>query len=421
MRVGYLLSHYPAVSHTFVLREIDALRKLVVEIETFSIHRAPADELLAEADREEAARTYAVLPVRALDFVGSHLIAFARSPSSYLATLLHAVSRSNPGLRGRLWGLFYFAEAMPVWRAARRRRVRHLHAVFGDVASDVALLVSRYAGEEWTWSMAIHGPDEFFDVRGSNLADKVAAARFVIAISDFGRSQLMTVADVRRWDDIHVVRCGLDPDAFASERREDHSGRPDRTGHHIVCVGRLTHVKGQALLIEAVDELRGRGLDARLTLVGAGPKRAELEQLARELGLGEHVVFAGAVGQYQIQSIYRSADVFCLPSLAEGLPVVFMEAMALEVPVIASRIMGIPELVEDDRTGLLITPARLDQLVDALARLLADAALRERLTTEGRKKVLSEFDVNSSARRLRELFARAVTDGAAPAAPRVRI
>ena len=290
MRVGYLLSHYPAVSHTFVLREIQALRKLGVEVETFSIHRTPSDQLLAEADRMEAARTYAVLPVRALDFVGSHVIAFARSPSSYLATLLHAVKGANPGLRGRLWGLFYFAEAMPVWRAARRRRIRHLHAVFGDVASDVALLVTRYVGDAWTWSMAIHGPDEFADVRHAKLAQKVAAARFVVAISDFGRSQLMAVSPETRWADIHVVRCGLDPAAFPVE---DPGGAPpqaDRTRSHIVCVGRLVQLKGQALLIQAVAELRARGFDAHVTLVGAGPERAYLEQLANGLGVGQHVI-----------------------------------------------------------------------------------------------------------------------------------
>jgi colanic acid/amylovoran biosynthesis glycosyltransferase len=405
MRVGYLASHYPAVSHTFVLREIHALRKLGVEVETFSIHRTPTDQLLADADREEAARTYTVLPVRALDFAASHLAAFARSPSSYLSTLGLAVRRANPGLRGRLWGLFYFAEAMPIWRAAKRRRIHHLHAVFGDVASDVALLVTRYAGNDWTWSMAIHGPDEFSDVRGANLADKLAAARFVIAISDFGRSQLMTVSDEERWDDIHVVRCGLDPKAFPVEEHAEHPRAADTDNAHIVCVGRLIHVKGQALLIQAVAELRERGLEARLTLVGAGPERANLEQLGSRLRISEHIVFAGAVGQDHIQSIYRSADVFCLPSLAEGLPVVFMEAMALRIPVVASRIMGVPELVEHGRTGLLVTPARLDLLVDALARVLADPALRERLAGEARKKVLAEFDVNASAAKLREIFA----------------
>lgn len=411
MRVGYLLSHYPAVSHTFVLREIHALRKLGVEVETFSIHRTPADQLLTHAEREEAKRTYAVLPVCAPDFVASHLSAFARSPASYLATLTLAVRRAKPGVRGRLWGLFYFAEAMPVWRAARRRNVRHLHAVFGDVASDVALLITHYARGGCSWSMAVHGPDEFADVRGSNLVDKMAAARFVIAISDFGRSQLMTVSDERRWDDIHVVRCGLDPGSFRADGDRHRLEQTAAAQPHIVCVGRLTHVKGQALLVEALAQLRARGVHARLTLVGAGPKRADLEQLVQQLGLHEHVQFAGAVGQDQIQSIYRSADVFCLPSLAEGLPVVFMEAMALEVPVVASRIMGVPELVEDGRTGLLVTPSRVDQLVDALARLLEDPALRERVITEGRRKVLSEFDVNGSAAKLREIFARAL-DGA---------
>lgn len=405
MRVGYLLSHYPAVSHTFVLREIQALRRLGVEVDTFSIHRTPADELLADADREEAARTYTVLPVQAFDFLLSHLAAFARSPSTYLSTLLLAIRRANPGMRGRLWGLFYFAEAMPVWRAAKRRRVRHLHAVFGDVASDVALLVTRYAGEAWTWSMAIHGPEEFSDVGRANLAEKVAAARFVVAISDFGRSQLMTVSDEDRWDDIHVVSCGLDPAAFPLDDLDEQPSPADNKEPHIVCVGRLIHIKGQGLLIEAIAQLRERGFEARLTLVGAGPKRADLERLADRLGIREHVLFAGAVGQDHIQSIYRSGDVFCLPSLAEGLPVVFMEAMALKLPVVASRIMGVPELVEDGRTGLLVTPARLDLLVDALARLLGDPALRAKLASEGRRKVRSEYDVNSSAARLREIFA----------------
>ena len=343
MRVGYLLSHYPAVSHTFVLREIQALRRLGVEVDTFSIHRTPADQLLADADREEAARTYTVLPVQAYDFLLSHLTAFARSPSAYVATLLLAVRRANPGMRGRLWGLFYFAEAMPVWRAAKRRRVRHLHAVFGDVASDVALLVTRYGGEAWTWSMAIHGPEEFSDVGRANLAEKVAAARFVVAISDFGRSQLMTVSDEDRWDDIHVVSCGLDPAAFPLDDLDEQPSSADNKERHIVCVGRLIHIKGQGLLIEAIAELRERGFEAQLTLNRKRPKTGEkLERLADRLGIREHVLFAGAVSQDRMQSIYSSGDVFCLPSLAEGLPVVFMEAMALKLPVVASRSWGSP-------------------------------------------------------------------------------
>jgi glycosyltransferase involved in cell wall biosynthesis len=399
MRIGYLSSHYPAVAHTFVLREIHALRRLGVEVEPFSIHRAPTQELLSSADYEEARRTYAALPVGPLALATAHLRAFMRSPRRYTSTLAFAVRRTSPGLRQRLWGLFYFGEAMLVWQAARRRRVRHLHAVFADVASDVALLVVRFGGEGWSWSLAIHGPVEFYDITMNGLAEKVENARFSVAISDFGRSQLMALASEDRWKDIHVVRCGIDPDLFA-----DGGGPSGSEAGHILCVGRLVHLKGQALLIEAVAELVRRGRPARLTLVGDGPKRGHLEELSRALGIADRVTFTGAVGQDRIQALYRSADVFCLPSMAEGLPVVLMEAMALQIPVVATQIMSIPELVEDGRTGLLVAPGRVDTLVEALDRLMTDSSLRERLAREGQRKVLAEFDVNVSASRLRDVL-----------------
>ena len=400
MRIGYLASHYPAVSHTFVLREIQALRRQAVDVETFSIHRSGSDQLLAAVDKEENSRTYAVLPARPLKLAWAHLSALLRAPGRYLDTLAFALKRANPGLRGRLWGFFYFAEAIVVWRAARRRGVRHLHAVFADVASDVALLVARYGGTGWTWSVAIHGPLEFYDVALNHLAEKLGSARFAVAISDFGRSQLMAIGSEDRWSDMHVVHCGIDPASFVLEG--DLS--PPVGDPHIVCVGRLVHIKGQSLLLQALCELGRRGLLARATLVGDGPRRAELEALATQLGVSERVTFAGSVGQDAIWAIYRSAEVFCLPSMAEGLPVVLMEAMALEVPVVSTRIMGIPELVEDGVTGLLVAPGRVGPLADALERLLRDPELRARIGSAGRQKVLSDFDVNESARQLSTIF-----------------
>jgi glycosyltransferase involved in cell wall biosynthesis len=403
MRIGYLASHYPAVSHAFVLREVRALRRTGIEVETFSIHRAPADELLAEVDREEAERTYAALPASTLALVVAHLMALSRAPGRYLSTLAFALRRANPGVRGRLWGLFYFAEAMLVWRVARARGVRHLHAVFADVASDVALLITHYGGSEWSWSIAVHGPVEFYDVQRNHLAEKLSSARFAVAISDFGRSQLMAMGTEDRWDDIHVVRCGIEPEAYVPDPRVGSPGIP-----RILCVGRLIHFKGQSLLLHAVAELTARGINAEAVFVGSGPKRAELEALAERLGVSERATFLGAVGQDEIRSIYGSADVFCLPSMAEGLPVVLMEAMALELPVVTTRIMGIPELVEDGSTGLLVAPGRVGGVVEALERLLTDSDLRARLGRDGRRRVLAEFDVNLSARRLHDVLMSAI-------------
>jgi colanic acid/amylovoran biosynthesis glycosyltransferase len=404
MRIGYLASRYPAVSHTFVLREIRALRRAGVEIETFSIHRTPPGELLADVDRQEAGRTYNVLPARITDLVTSHLMAFARSPRAYATTLAFAVRRATPGLRGRLWGLFYFVEAIAVWRAARRRGVRHLHAIFADGASDVALLVACYGGASWSFSIAVHGPIEFYDVAANHLAEKLAAARFAVAISDFGRSQLMTLTARERWRDLHVVRCGIDPDEFAVGSRE----RSDGAGAEIICVGRLIAFKGQSLLLEACAELVGRGLPAHLTLVGAGAMAGDLQRLSGRLGISDRVRFTGAVGQDDLRALYDAADIFCLPSLSEGLPVVLMEALALELPVVTTRIMGIGELVEDQRTGLLVAPGRADQVADALERLIGDPELRARLGAAGREKVIAQYDVSRSAARLASIFTAAL-------------
>jgi glycosyltransferase involved in cell wall biosynthesis len=345
-----------------------------------------------------------VLPARLADLLGAHAAALGRRPIRYLRTLGHAVRLASPGLRGRLWGFFYFAEAMSVWQAAERRQVRHLHAQFADAATDVALLVTEFGGSGWSWSMAVHGPVEFYDVPGNRLSAKLRRTRFAIAISHFGRSQLMTIAEQDGWDRIHVVRCGIDPKAFSPNHARNTAGGP-----HLLCVGRLVQLKGQSLLIEAMAELVDRGVDARLTLVGDGPQRSKLEQLARRRNLEKRVRFAGAVGQDAIREIYHSADIFCLPSMAEGLPVVLMEAMAVELPVVSTRIMGIPEIVEHGRTGLLVTPGRLDELTDALERLIADPGLRARLGRAGRDAVLAEFDVDSSASQLREIFAGALT------------
>jgi colanic acid/amylovoran biosynthesis glycosyltransferase len=404
MRIGYLATHYPAVSHTFVLREVEALRRLGVEVETFSIHRTPDSELLSEADRHAAATTFAVIGPRPSIFV-AHLAAFAARPARYLQSLALALRLASPGLRGRLWGLFYFAEAIAVWRKAQRMGVHHLHAQFADGATDVALLVSHFGGVGWSWSMAIHGPVEFYDVRLNRLPEKVRRARFMLAISHFGRSQLMTIADEADWGRIHVVHCGVDLSVFAPDGGRRADGVP-----HLLCVGRLVHLKGHSLLIEALGELSRRGTRAVLTFVGDGPKRIELEELALDLGVADRVRFVGAVGQDAIRDIYGSADVFCLPSLAEGLPVVLMEAMAFEVPVVSTRIMGIPELVDDGRSGLLVTPSRLDELTDALERLITDPALRARLGRAGREKVQAEFDIDRSARRLRDIFAAALSE-----------
>lgn len=411
MRIAYLTTRYPSVSHTFILREVEGLRALGLEVETFSVWRAERGDLLSGADRRAFGSTYALLPPRPGDYLRAHAAALAASPSGYVRSLLSCSKFAEPGVRGRLLPLLWAIQAIVLWHRCREAGVEHVHVHFAGAPPVVAGVAagfarrSRRAGGPRSWSVTVHGPVEFFDRR---LGAKLAEANRVVCISDFARSQVMTHAGEEDWDKLEVIRSGLDVAAFSAARNGNGNsaeggveGRPVR----LLCVGRLVSLKGQALLLEATAELLARGLDVRLTMVGDGPKRDELLSRCEALGLSERVEWTGAVGQDEIPAHYAEADIFCLPSFAEGVPTVLMEAMLTETPVISTRIAGVAELVEDGVSGVLIPPGRTDLLVETIEDLAGDPARRRSLGTAGRAKVEAEFDTTHSVRRLAELFA----------------
>lgn len=404
MKLAYLVSRYPLLSHTFIMREVAAVRRAGVDVQTFTVRRPAAENLLTDADREADATTYPIVPPPLGALVAAHARALVRHPARYSATLRLAVELRGRGARAALWQLFYFGEAAVLWDECRRRGITHVHAHHANVASDVALLAAQLGGPSWSWSFTMHGSTEFFDVREHRLPQKVERALFVVCVSDHGRSQLMSLVGTEHWDKLHVVHCGVDLSAFPAAERDENRAVPE-----ILTVGRVVPVKGQALLVEALAELKGRGVEATLTVVGDGPQLPDLRRLAASLGIADRVTFAGAVGQDAVRGYYESADVFALPSFAEGLPVVLIEAMATGLPVVASRITGIPELVEEGVSGRLVVPGRGDQLADALAEVVSEPSERRRAMGDaGRERVAAEFDVNDTARALRALFERFV-------------
>ena len=414
MRVAYLCSAYPAPSHTFVLREVQALRRTGVEVETFTVRRTPAADLLSAEDGVEAQRTHHLLPTRASVLLGA-LVGLLRAgnglPALGVAARL-AWRMRRPGLRGTVWQAFYLAEAVLLWAQCSRRLIRHVHAHFANVAADVAMLTAalgtaRTPDRPWSWSFTMHGPAEFSEVGQTRLSDKVESANFVVCISDFARSQLMSLTRVDRWSRLYVVHCALDVMSYG--RGPDVV--PSRDGPPVLLtVGRLVAVKGQMLVVEMVAALKARGISLVADIVGEGPMRADLEGLIDERGLHESVVLWGALGQEQLRTRLQAATVFVLPSFAEGVPVVLMEAMAMGVPVVTTRIAGIPELIEDQVSGLLVTPGRVDQLADAVERLLTDGELRDAVTSSAYEAVREQFDSPAEAEKLAVLFS-----GAAPA------
>lgn len=405
MRVAYLVSRYPTVSHAFVLREVEDLRASGVEVEPFTVVRVDRDELVEARTREEDARTTALRPVGPVRLLAAQVRAFARAPGRYLRTLGFALRRDPLSARGLVWQAAYFAQAALLARELDRRDVRHVHVHHANVAADVALLACRL-DPRLSWSLTVHGPTELHDVTGFRVGEKAADAAWVACISDYARAQVAALVAPDHWPALHVVRLGVDTDRLVPPVRAPRA--PDAP-FHVLSVGRLAPQKGQGVLLEAVALLRERGVDARLVLVGEGPERAALERQVAALGLHGHVTLTGAVGQDRIADLYAEADAFCLTSFAEGIPVVLMEAMAMELPVVAPRITGIPELVEDGVGGLLVAPGRPDLVADALAGLAADPDRAVRLGRAGREAVLSGYTAGAAAGALRRLMAGAAT------------
>jgi glycosyltransferase involved in cell wall biosynthesis len=411
--IAYLVSEYPKASHTFIQREIAGLRARGAAVATFSIRRVGPEHLIGPEEEEAARETFVVLDAarNPLRLVAAHLRLLARRPGGWLSALALAARAPGPGIAGLLWQAFYFAEAGVLADRLRAIGAAQLHNHFGNASCMVAMLAARMAGIPFTYTL--HGPSELFEPATQRLADKVAEARMVACISWFARSQAMLFSKPEHWDKLRIVHCGVDPARYDRPKPARESGPAE-----LLFVGRLAAVKGLPVLFDAMARLADRAVPARLTLIGDGSERGALERAVAMRGLGDRVVFAGHRSQEGVADAMAAADVFVLPSFAEGVPVVLMEAMASRTAVVATRVAGVPELVEDGVSGLLVSPGDASALAEALAALIADPARRRRMGEAGRARVEAEHDAGREADWLLSLLrgarAGALPDGVRP-------
>jgi glycosyltransferase involved in cell wall biosynthesis len=280
-------------------------------------------------------------------------------------------------------------------RHMKEHSLSHLHNHLSDSSCSVAAIAAEMGG--FTFSFTMHGPAEFYEPMLWWIDEKVRRALFVNCISHFCRSQAMVFASPDCWAKLRVVHCGVNPDLFEVRK---HQGR----GTRMLFVGRLAAAKGLPILLEAVEKVEGATLD----LAGDGPDRRMLEEKARSFALSDRVRFLGYQSQQQVRELLKRTDVFVLSSFAEGVPVVLMEAMAAGVPVVATRIAGIPELVSDEHSGLLVSPGSADETAYAIRRLLEDPDLRNRFAAAGREKVEREFNIQTESQWLATILTSAL-------------
>ena len=387
-RIGYLVSQYPAASHTFIRREVDALVAQGLPIETFSVRRPGADERRSPEDARAYGATSYVFPLRIPTLVIRHAAALARHPVRYLRTFALALRHRAPGARNALWAVFHFLESIYLADQLERRKITHLHNHFANSGATVGLLASSFL--ELSWSLTLHGISETDYPAGLLLGDKVRHASFVACVSWFGQAQAMRISGANNWDKFFVSRCGLE---LANVRRLRETASREADGASIICVGRLSPEKGHLGLVQAFEKLRARGVDAELILVGDGPERAQIENRVSQSAAAQAVTFLGRLSENTTLARIAEADLLVLPSFMEGLPIVLMEAMALGVPVVAPRVAGVPELVQDGIEGLLFTPSDWSDLADKLEALVLNVQLRSDLAAAASLKIAHEFAI----------------------------
>jgi glycosyltransferase involved in cell wall biosynthesis len=396
--IGYLLKRFPRLSETFILHEMLALERRGVDLHVYSL--LDPEEPLVHADVARLQTKVEYLPAGArgaFRILYAHACVFLRAPGRYLRALANALAR------GRRTALKHFVRAG--WLADRlvRARVGHLHAHFAHGPTSVAHFAAMMTS--LPFSFTAHAKD-IYTSPPELLAAKMRAARFVVTCTDYNARHLSGLAEseARR---IHRIYHGIDLRKFRPDGADDAA---DARAATLLAVGRLVPKKGLEFLVDAVGLLRAEGRKIKLRIVGSGPERADLEKRISGAGLTGAVELLGARPHEELPRLYREATACVLPCIItddgdrDGIPNVLVEAMRMGVPVISTAISGIPELVRDGETGLLVPPRDAAALARAIARVLDDAGLRRRLIANAAARVSTEFDVDRNAERLRTLL-----------------
>ena len=399
MRIAYLINQYPAVSHSFIRREILALERQGFEVMRISLRRWD-QELVDPQDKIEGQRTRYALKGGILTLMFALVRMLVLRPIRFMRTMALACRMGYRAERPLPVHFAYLAEACRIEPWLRGAGVRHVHAHFGTNSAEVAMLVHELGGPPW--SFTVHGPTEFEKPRFIGLAEKIRRSAFVVAVSSFGRSQLYRFVEHQQWPKVEVVHCGLEADFLAIPER------PSSAAKRLVCVGRLCEQKGQLLLIEAASRLAEQGIDFELVLAGDGEMRSDIEAMIAHHGLQKHVRITGWISTSQVRDEILAARALVLPSFAEGLPVVLMEAMALRRPVISTYVAGIPELINPGEHGWLVPAGDVEALTEAMRACLdAPPELLARMGHSAHERVSTQHDVDKEAKKLAALFVAA--------------
>ncbi|MCR9259294.1 MAG: glycosyltransferase family 4 protein [Pseudomonadaceae bacterium] len=396
--VAYMMSRFPKLTETFVLDEIVQLTRNGWEVKIFPLWREPAELIHDDALSWVAEAQF--LPTLSGEIIADNFYWMVRQPKRYFPALGRVVSENISSLRFLAGALAAFPKASTMARRMQMQGVEHVHAHFASHPAAIAYVVNKLT--DIPWSFTAHGSDLHRDQ--AMLEQKVASAKFAVAISQYNRRFILEHCTVIDADKVKVVHCGVDLGNFDTVPPK---AQMDSV-INIVCIGTLHEVKGQTFLLRACAKIEDTNWQCHL--VGDGEDRAKLEALAIQLGIKDRVIFHGQCTRERVREVLNNMTIACAPSVPtrdgrrEGIPVALMEAAAAGLALVASDLSGIPELVVHEETGLLTTVADVDDIAQALTRLASDASLRKRLSEACRHKVEREFSLSSNVSALQTLM-----------------
>lgn len=400
LALSYVIGTYPRLTETFIDREIQQLLDSGVDLTILSIRRPNAN--LSPVQRAMSRRVTYLLPVSVPGLAAAIASAVLRRPATFFGTLGWLLTRRHGGASRFKTFLHFVTGVYAAWILRRRRRV-HIHAHFIDRAATVALVTSRLL--ETQYSVTAHAREIYVDA--ALLPERIANSVFTATCTEYNRNYLSRLVgpDVARR--IHLIYHGLDLDVYTALAQGSAAKEQPPL---IVSVAQLWERKGLRYLIEACRLLRDAGQEVRCEIVGDGPLSADLARLVADEGLEQSVSLVGWLAHPEVLELYRRASLFVLPCIVtdegdrDGIPNVILEAMAARLPVVSTRVSGIPEVISDGETGVLVPERDPVAISAAVARLLNNSHLSARIAEQAQQFVTSEFELARNVDRLLERF-----------------
>lgn len=394
MKIAYLVSEFPGISHTFILREVEELKKNNVEVVTISINSPKNLEVMDEKEIFYYDRTLYLKEELKKNILKYFFKIFTPQGINIFFTTIKLNYFKGP--KSLIKTIGYFLEELVLLTYLKKLKVSHVHIHFANPAASLLLPISKHTDIDY--SLSVHGPEIFYNTHKNLLEEKFKDAIFIRGIGFFCRSQIMRFLDPKQWDKIHMVPCGVDPEIYKRSKL------PKNEIINLVSVGRLTPSKGQIIILKALNILAKKGINFKLNIIGGGDDESLLKSYTKEHNLDTYINFLGIRSREETKNILKKMDIFTLPSFAEGIPVSLMEAMSLEIPVVSTKINGIPELIQNGKNGFLLMPSDIEGLSKIFEILILDDVLRKKIGQEGRKIIKNKYNIYKSADKMVELF-----------------